>query len=255
MKPYFKVAIITILSLMSFVPLPARSDQKQTMVPIPMKKLTLVFPVSKETALGKWVNLIYTEAFRRLNMEFEFVAYPGKRASLAADDGQVDGEFIRVYTYGGDHPNLIRVEEAVLSVRFAAFATDPSIRLRGWDDLRGTDYKVEYMLGIKRCKEKLSGVVRPENLYATNNAVQGIEKLILGRADIYVNSELFIRDILKSKKFASSSVRYAGLLEEIPHYLYLHNKHRELAPKFSEVFKAMKEEGLIEKYRSAVVNE
>ena len=46
-----------------------------------------------------------------------------------ADYGKVGGELSRNYNYIEAHPNLVRVEEPAVSLRFIALATDPAIRI------------------------------------------------------------------------------------------------------------------------------
>ncbi len=100
--------------------------------------------------LGKWERLIHTEIFRRLGVKIEFRDYPTKRAGMEADAGNVDGEAGRIYQYADAHPNLIRVEESLLAVSYAAFTAKDSIpQLNGWNSLKGTTYYVEYQRGIK----------------------------------------------------------------------------------------------------------
>ncbi len=117
------------------------------------------------THSGKWQRLIYTEIFRRLGVKAEFRDYPSKRASVESDAGNIDGDAVRPYQYAAEHPNLIRVEENLFSMNFSAFTAKDSIPpLKGWDSLRGTNYRVEYRRGVTICESNLSKVVRRENL-------------------------------------------------------------------------------------------
>lgn len=205
--------------------------------------------------LGKLQRLIYAEVFKRLGIKIEFRDYPPKRSSIEADAGNIDGEAGRPYEYLPEHPSLVRVEE-FFNINFSAFAVKDSIpQLNGWNSLRGTDYKVEYLLGVKKPEYNLSKVVKNENLSAITEQVKGLKKLVSGRTDLFVDEESSILTLLNTPEFKNSKIRIAGMMEAATTYPYLHKKHAALAPKIAEIIRAMKAEGLIEQYRKAVEKE
>jgi polar amino acid transport system substrate-binding protein len=206
--------------------------------------------------LGKWQRLTYTEIFKRLGIKVEFRDYPPKRASMEADAGNVDGEPGRPHRYAAEHPNLIRVEASPFFQNFSAFAAKNSIPLlKGWDSLKGTDYKVEYRRGVTTCETNLSKAVSKENLTDITDPIQGLKKLASGRIDLFIYDEEWILPLLQTPEFKDSKIRSVGLMESVPLYAYLHKKHAALAPKMAEIIKAMKAEGLIEQYHMMVDEE
>ena len=213
-------------------------------------KITLVLPRKPDNFLAKWLNMIYSEAFRRLDMEFVYKYTSPKRCTRLSDSGKVDGELWRVYDYNSMHPNLVRVEESPFSNRFCAYATASDIELDGWESLRNTDYKIDYRRGQKKTHEKLPSIVRKKNLEMINHWNHGLKRLILGRSDIYVDIEWTINDALKSDEFRHSDIHVVGVMETVSSHAFLHKKHKDLVPKLSAVLKEMKNEGLIEKYRA-----
>jgi len=56
---------------------------------------------------------------------------------------------------------------------------------------------------------------------------------------------------LSSEEFKNFELRIAGVMEKFTGHVYLNKKHKELAPKLSNVLKDMKKEGMFEKYRNA----
>lgn len=205
---------------------------------------------------GRWQRLVYSEIFRHLGIKVEFRDYPSKRASMEADAGNVDGEPARPYQYTDEYQNLIRVEEVIFNIAYAAFSAQASIpQLNGWESLRGTHYKVEYMRGIRTTESNLSRVVKKENLSDVTEPVQGLKKLISERVDLFVDNESVILTLLQTPEFKNSKIRMVGVMDSVPLYPYLHKKHAALAPKMVEIIKAMKAEGLIEQYRVMVDKE
>ena len=141
---------------------------------------------TKESFYGRWLNLIYTEVFRRLGYEFQYEGYPGARAPVMAESGDVDGEIHRAADYEKTVKNLLKVDEPSFSFQIIAYAVKPGIVLNGWESLKNTDYLVEYRRGSKVPETALTAVVKPEKLSAITTTEQGLKKLITGRTDIYV---------------------------------------------------------------------
>ena len=209
---------------------------------------------TKLTFYGRWLNLIYTEAFRRLGYEFQYIGYPGARAPLMAERGKVDGEIHRAASYAKVAQNLLKLEEPSFSVIVAAYAVKPGIVMDGWESLKNTNYKVEYRRGSKVAQKALPAVVRPENLSTITTVEQGLNKLISGRTDIFVEQEPVVAETLRKLEkgnFASPIVYQAGIMWTGDSHVYLHKKHASLLPKIAEVLKAMKQEGAVERYKEA----
>jgi len=249
-----KFRIVTALLIVLFS---VNSAMCQESAPVP-KDNTFVMATSRpeDSYLGKYWRLIYTEVFKRLSIKVEFRNYPSKRASIEANDGNVDGEFARPYKYADEYPNLIRVEEVLDAVNMSAFTAKDSIPpLKGWDSLKGTNYKVEYRRGFMTTASNLSKVVSSENLSDITEPLQGLKKLVSGRTDVFVDEESGIITLLQTPEFKDSKIRLAGIMEPFLTYPYVHKKHAALAPKMAEVIKAMKAEGLIEQYRRVIDKE
>lgn len=214
-------------------------------------QITLVTLKSQESPEGIFLDLLYTEAFKRLGMTFIYKQHPPKRASIMSDSGEADGELSRIYTYNETHPNVIRVEESHWQSGFLAVATDPFIKVDGWAGLAKTEYKVTYKRGIKGCENNLPHVVLPKNLDRVETNAQGLKKLLSGWTDLFIASEIDIVSVLHSDEFKNSGLQIVGVMETFSSHAFLHKKHKELAPKLAAVLKKMKEEGLLENYWNA----
>lgn len=213
------------------------------------KKMVLVYIVPKESMLGGWVNSIYTEAFKRIGIEFVYEQYPGRRCSVMADEGSVDGEVARIASYANSHPNLIRVRESGFDVNFIAFSADPDINIDGWKSLRDKDYKIVGKRGVKKLQEKLPGVVKKENTYFVSKWSYGFKMLADRRADVFIDVDVGAGRLLDSDEFKSSGIRIAGLMEKEATYAYLHRKHKSVVPQLEKALREMKKEGLIKHFR------
>ncbi|SHO53927.1 hypothetical protein SAMN02745220_05371 [Desulfopila aestuarii DSM 18488] len=207
---------------------------------------------TKASSTGRLLNLIYTEVFRRLGYELQYIGYPNERANLMAENGTVDGEIQRAASYEKVSKNLLKVEEPSFSVSVAAYAVTPGIVLDGWESLKDTDYIVEYRRGSKVAASALPTVVKPENLSTSSTVELRLKKLIAGRTDIYIEQEHVVEETLSKfdkAGFDHSTMYQAGIMWTGYSHLYMHKKHAALLPKITEVLKAMKHEGLVEYYK------
>ena len=250
LDPGTKVKAMMILILyFSMLAVMPREIYAEPSAPVKENKIIMATHRQADTYYGRWLYLIYTEAFKRLNYTMTYRYFPAKRASFMADHAEIAGELSRIYTYLDHHPNLVRVEESPLSGYFIAITSDPKIKLNGWDSLANTAYRVEYTNGIKRCEKKLSGLIPDRNLSSASNPILALRKLLGKRTDIFVDFDLSIIELLKSPEFVDAELYTAGIMQEVPIHAYLHKKYSFLAPKLSDVLMNMKKEGLIEKYR------
>jgi polar amino acid transport system substrate-binding protein len=209
------------------------------------------------TFAGKWVWLIYTEAFKRLGLGFQLSANPMSRQSMLADAGQVDGEVARIHGYGAMHPNLIRVEEPVLDLVFSLYTANPSIRIKRIEELGASTLRAEYRRGMSICENALKQSFPAERLSDITASEQGAKKLLADRTDVYCDNEVSMLRVQNSRDLQDVA-RVRKLLPlgaAIPTYPYLHKKNAKLAPRLAAVLKKMKDEGLIETYRVQAVRD
>ncbi len=207
----------------------------------------------QQDVLFKTAELVYREAFRRLGLGFAHRQYPTLRCGVMANNGEVDGEPARVGNYANAYPNLIRVEEPVLTLKTAAFAGNPSLSLNGWDSLKNTPYRVEYLKNSVNTERELSQRVPAERLSDVGTISQGLKKLQAGHTDIFVGTEAIVMRILARESFKDKGIHQVGVMQEITLYPFLHKKHSPLAPKLAEVLRQMKAEGVFEQYQTAAV--
>lgn len=223
------------------------------------EKLIMVTGNPPTTSQGRLLIKIYSEVFRRLELEWEYKVLPGNRRSLLLDNGDVDGELSRVLSYGDDHPDLVRVEESPFSITHSAFTFDPKIRLNGIQDLNQSNYRISYKRGAHKPAEIISrlimsDLVEEENVGIINEYIHGLRMLQYERIDLLIANSFAIRDLLQTEEFIDNSIREVMLLSESPIYAYMHKRHAGLAVKIGSVLKEMKDEGFIEIYLKNLID-
>ena len=198
---------------------------------------------------------IYSEAFRRLGYRFRLVSLPGERSLIDANSGVVDGEAFRIsYLDPHKYPNLIQVSEPIRVVKDGAYSVDKSIKINGWDSLKGKGYKVGFDRSVKSVEIKLPLYVKKENIIPLNGFEQCLKMLQARRIDIYIAATLIEESApMKSAKY--SDIVRVGIVEEKAGYPWLHKRHKKLVSPLADTLKAMKADGTFQKISEAAKQE
>ncbi len=178
------------------------------------------------------------EAFRRIGVDFKLVSLPSERSLHSANQGEVDGEGLRVAGLSSQYSNLIQVPERYIGVSFVAFAKDATIKLdNGWDSLK--PYSVAFITGWKMFEANASGarvvnkVDKPEQMFRMLDG---------GRVDLALYTRADGIALARSMGLASIAPLFPSL-KEVDMYLYLNKKHEALAPKLAQALRDMKADG------------
>lgn len=209
---------------------------------------------------GKWQRRAYQEAFRRLGLPLEVELMPAQRVTAMVDSGGVDGQFGRVRAYGDTHPEQMRVEEAFYEVGFALWASNPggdapvgnapALTLQRLQDLTASNLIGVYRRGVELCERSLSPLVPAERLFSVAAEHDALRMLMAGRVDYFCEIDAALQNALQSPEFKGAAVRPLFTIgDRIGIYPYLAKKNADLAPRLAAVLKAMKAEGVLERYR------
>lgn len=214
-----------------------------------LKKLVFVSPRFIDDPLVGQLSEVYAKILKQMGIEFEYRNLPAKRASIASNSGEVDGELTRVYSYNKKFVNLVRVEEENHQIEFAVYTINPEHSFNGWESLRG--YNVDCRRGITMCVENVSKVTV---MHETNTIEQLVMRLKTGYTDAIVQNAEHFDMLSKSDLFAQldpeQEIRKAGVMQIITAHAFLHKKHNALVPRISELLKKMKQTGEYQRIRS-----
>ncbi len=190
------------------------------------------------------------EALRRIGVEFKLVGLPSERSLVAANQGEVDGEGLRVANLGDQYPNLLRVPERYVGIAFVAFARDASISLdQGWDALK--PYRVAFINGWKMFEANagharvVHKVERPEQLF---------EMLEHGHIDLALYTRADGLALVRRLGY-SSIAPLAPSLKDVDLFLYLHKRHAAQVPRLAAAIRSMKADGSYNRLLSAAAAE
>ncbi len=182
----------------------------------------------------KALKLGIVEGFRRLGYRAEIVNLPPERSLTAANSGEIDGDGLRTIGIDARFPNLIRVPEPILTIRYTAYSKHPAPKVESWQDLAG--YRVAHITGWQYIAEHAAGAL---SVTQVDHPEQLFQMLMLDRIDFALYEEGEGDAYLRSNDIPGV-VAITPPIDSANMYLYLHKKHIDLIDPLTEIVKEMK---------------
>lgn len=220
---------------------------KKIIVSISLSALTVVSAFSQTNLTistnntpndRKALEALSLEAFRRIGVEVNFVGLPSERSLRSANEGEVDGEGLRVSGLNSHYPNLVQVPERYIGISFVAFGKNASITLdNGWESLK--PHRVAFITGWKMFESNtqdvrvVNRVDKPEQMF---RMLEG------GRVDFALYTRADGLALVKSMGL-NDIVALSPPLKDVDMYLYLHKRHEALVPRLAQALRNMRLDG------------
>ncbi|AQS39013.1 hypothetical protein Sps_03898 [Shewanella psychrophila] len=100
-------------------------------------------------------RVIIPKVYSKLGIEITITPMPGKRAQQMANSGSKDGEIMRIYSYGNETPNTIRVPTPYYYLETMAFIKQGSdVVINSRKDLH--NYRLAKVRGVKHQGDRMS---------------------------------------------------------------------------------------------------
>jgi len=203
-----------------------------------------------EQKIGK---IVISKIYRDLGLTIKISELPAKRAQLEAINGISDGEIMRIFSYGIEHPTVHRVPTPYYALETMAFVRrDSGIKISSKEDLM--NYRLARVRGVKHTDNISQDSANVVNLNSTKQLMQFVAA---GRADVALTNtvdglmalqELGIDTLVPSER----------ALARLDLYHYIHQDHLNLIPLVDSKIKSMKESGalsrIIKSAESSVFN-
>ena len=209
------------------------------------KNQTIVFTTIYPPSLPFFLKLsaIYSEAFSRMGCGFKLMSQPGERAMIDANQGIVDGEAGRISSIDSKkYANLIMVPYPIVTMQDGAYATDYSIKIDGWESLKGKAYTVGLLKGIKSVEQKLPFYVDKRNILTLSDPEQCLKMLQAKRIDLFI-VDTQIEDSSFMQSGVYEDVKLVGIVEAKVLYPWLHKRHANMVGRLAEMLKTLQSEG------------
>lgn len=190
-----------------------------------------------DAAGGGFLDRLMDEAGRRAGVRIRLVSLPAERALINANAGIEDGDLNRIAGLEQAYPNLVRVPEKNMDMRFVAFTRSAGLRCDGWTSLDGR--AVGLIKGWKILEQNL-----PPGAHVTfaKDAQQLFRLLEMRRVDWVLYAEHMGE--AQARALGLDDLRAAGpplAVQEM--FVYLHAKHAALVPRLAGALKAIKNDG------------
>jgi polar amino acid transport system substrate-binding protein len=186
----------------------------------------------------KVLEQVGLEALHRIGANFKLVSLPSERSLNSANQGDVDGEGLRVAGLSMLYPNLIQLPEPFARISFVAFSRDSRVDLSsGWSGL--APYRVAFITGWKMFEANAMGA-KVVNMVDTPE--QMFRMLEAGRIDLALYTRADGLALVRSLGL-SAVAPLSPALKEVDMYLYLNKKHQALVPKLAQALRDMKADG------------
>jgi polar amino acid transport system substrate-binding protein len=189
-------------------------------------------------------SAILEVVYRRLDIPVEFVDMPAKRALVESSKGRVDGEVQRVLGVGKEYPSLLVVQPSINYIEPAAFVKRLDFRVAGWSSI--APYSIAIVRGVGSSEHGTQGMAKVE---AVTSMDQLMDMLANDRVDVAVSDQFSGLLVVRRRHLEATLRPLTPVLEHIPLYHFLNERHRELIPRVGKVIEEMAASGELERLR------
>ena len=190
------------------------------------------------TAGDGLLDIVVGEAFRRAGFHLKLIKVPAERALMNANAGIEDGDLSRIVGLEKKYPNLLRVPEKILDMRFVAFTRQAQLVEAHWAGL--DPYTVGYIKGWKIFEQNLRS---PISVSTANDPSQLFTMLATNHIDVALYESGMGRALVKQMQIHDVRIVEPPLaVREM--FIYLHQRHADKIPAIAAALRAIKAEGI-----------
>ncbi|MGB1297412.1 MAG: hypothetical protein ACPG8A_04010 [Psychrobium sp.] len=183
----------------------------------------------KTSEIQQHVFNFLSPIYRELGIELVVTSFPSKRSLTFSNQGQIDGELLRVEGIEENYDNLIPIPITLYQMSAYAYT------IEGKTDFKHPSDVLRFTVGMHRGVQWEEKFVSQFPRYVSR--VGGTEKkfklLTLGRVDYVISTEERAKEII-DKHFKDTKIkRVLPMLQHINLIHYLHKKHAHLIPQIT----------------------
>ncbi|MEJ6007987.1 hypothetical protein WG899_20745 [Paucibacter sp. AS339] len=201
------------------------------------------------TQIGRWLRLVYAEAFKRMDMSIEVLVAPTKRTAVMLERGESDGEMLRAPVFGAAHPELIAVDAPLMVITFSIYATRPMPNLTRIEDLADGKLVGIYRRGVLGCENALLPAMPGTQLTSFTSTENGLAMLARGRADYMCDVSSAVGDPTRLATLPAGMALHKlfDIGNPVPLQPYVQARHTKLAKLLATTLRKMMAEGLVDR--------
>ncbi len=186
-------------------------------------------------------RIVLPQIYKNIGIEIDIIPFPGERAQLEANQGNKDGEIMRIWSYGDENDQSVRVPTPYYYLETVAFSlTKNKISVESSEDLK--KYKLAKIRGVKHTNNITKGLT---NVYVMNSTENMFKMLLSGKVDIVLTNSLDGEVVLK-RLGLEHKVTGAKPLATLPLYHYINQKNRNLVPLINAEILRIRNNGVLD---------
>lgn len=183
-------------------------------------------------------RIVLPKIYEKIGIDISIRPLPGRRAQYVASSGELDGEIMRIWTYGEENPNQIRVPTPYYYLETMAFyLADKDIQIESTADLE--KYTIAKVSGVKHTNNITKGLSRVFDVRSTDSL---LDFLLFERVEVALTNTID-GDVRRQQLKYRHVDRLTKPLATLPLYHYIHKDHADLVPKIDAAIKEMRDSG------------
>lgn len=183
-------------------------------------------------------RIALTQIYKNIGIDINISPLPGKRAQYVANSGMKDGEIMRIWTYGEENPNSIRVPTPYYYLETMSFVLRASdIVISKKEDL--AKFRLTKIRGVKHTNNITQGLT---NIYEMSSTEDMFKLLLNGKVEVALTNTID-GNLALARLDLANIVSMKEPLARLPLYHYIHEKHQDLIPLIDKEIQRMKNNG------------
>lgn len=183
-------------------------------------------------------RIVLAQVYKNIGINITISPLPGKRAQHVANAGIKDGEIMRIWTYGDDNPNTIRVPTPYYYLETMPFVLKNSkISILLKEDL--AKYRLTKIRGVKHTNNITQDLT---NIYEMSSTDEMFKLLLSGKVDVVLTNTLD-GNIALNRLGISNVITMDKPLVRLSLYHYIHQNNKALVPLVDKEIQRLKSNG------------
>jgi polar amino acid transport system substrate-binding protein len=183
-------------------------------------------------------RIVIPQIYKNIGINVTVTPLPAQRAQFVANTGEKDGEIMRIWSYGDENIETIRVPTPYYYLETMPFSLkERQLDIRDKNDLK--KYKLAKVRGVKHTNNITKGM---NNVYEMTSTENMFKMLINGIVDVALTNTLDGK--LTLERLGYGNIEYSiKPLAVLPLYHYINKKHKALVPVINQEILRIRENG------------
>ncbi|WP_157314310.1 transporter substrate-binding domain-containing protein [Chitinibacter sp. GC72] len=213
-------------------------------VPLASESVRLVTAIGPDNVASPAINHLIDTLFSRIKTPYSLEYRPARRAEFELIKGKFDGDIARTSLFAQSHPDLIRIDPPIITLKLYAFSH--TLQIRQITDLH--QRKVAYIRGAKMVETPYG---RLATLHPTNSSQACINMAKAQRVDVCLISSGLIsqQDIAQAQRELNTHI-----ISQVDTHIWLASNQQQLSKKLSQGLLHMQQDGSLAKHQRSILN-